>query len=204
MEILRFRITSYNVCYTKLLRQEVSGVDTKMTIDENGKGSKEEISDGTIIVGAPPEDKTTVTGISQDGNLRAEITASNPVADEVMSLEIKFRDSTGSVKKHANYDITVSQNGMDVLSIMGAHEHEGTGMHSTAPLNSGDKVDIKVTVLGFGLPDSQENWTGPKGEILMFNVVPEFGTIATMILAIAIISIIAVSAKSKLNIMPKL
>ena len=163
-----------------------------------------EPGDGTIIVGAPPEDKTTVTGISQDGNLRAEITASNPVADEVMSLEIKFRDSTGSVKKHANYDITVSQNGMDVLSIMGAHEHEGTGMHSTAPLNSGDKVDIKVTVLGFGLPDNQENWTGPKGEILMFNVVPEFGTIATMILAIAIISIIAVSAKSKLNIMPKL
>jgi predicted secreted protein with PEFG-CTERM motif len=163
-----------------------------------------EPGDGTIIVGAPPEDKTTVTGISQDGNLRAEITASNPAADEVMSLEIKFRDSTGSVKKHANYDIIVSQNGMDVLSVMGAHEHEGTGMHSTAPLNSGDKVDIKVTVLGFGLPDDQENWTGPKGEILMFNVVPEFGAIATMILAIAIISIIAVSAKSKLNIMPKL
>ncbi|MFB5607814.1 MAG: PEFG-CTERM sorting domain-containing protein, partial [Candidatus Nitrosomaritimum yanchengensis] len=121
-----------------------------------------------------------------------------------MSLDIKFRDSTGSVKKHANYDITVSQNGRDVLSVMGAHEHEGTGMHSTAPLSSGDKVDIKVTVLGFGLPNDQANWTGPKGEILMFNVVPEFGTVAMMILAVAIISIIAVSAKSKLSIMPKL
>ena len=34
-------------------------------------------------------------------------------------------------------------------------------------------------------------------------VVPEFGTIAVMILAVAIISIIAVSAKSRLSIMPK-
>ncbi|MHA7734570.1 PEFG-CTERM sorting domain-containing protein [Nitrosopumilus sp. S6] len=34
-------------------------------------------------------------------------------------------------------------------------------------------------------------------------VVPEFGTIAAMILAVAIISIIAVSAKSKLSIMPR-
>lgn len=34
-------------------------------------------------------------------------------------------------------------------------------------------------------------------------VVPEFGTIAVMVLAVAIISIIAVSSKSKLNIMPR-
>jgi predicted secreted protein with PEFG-CTERM motif len=34
-------------------------------------------------------------------------------------------------------------------------------------------------------------------------VIPEFGTIAVMILAVAIISIIAVSAKSKLSIMPR-
>ena len=35
-------------------------------------------------------------------------------------------------------------------------------------------------------------------------VVPEFGTIAAMILAVAIISIIAVSAKSRLSIMPRI
>ncbi len=162
-----------------------------------------EPGDGTIIVGSPPEDKTTVTGISEDGNLRAEITASNPVADEIMSLEIKFRDSTGAVQKHANYDLMVTQNGNEVLSVMGAHDHEGIGMHTTAALNSADKVDIKVTVLGFGLPNDQDNWTGPRGEILMFNVVPEFGTIAVMILVIAIMSVIAISAKSRLSIMPK-
>ncbi len=41
-------------------------------------------------------------------------------------------------------------------------------------------------------------------EIIGTFVVPEFGTIAAMILAVAIISIIAVSAKSRLSIMPRI
>ena len=40
-------------------------------------------------------------------------------------------------------------------------------------------------------------------EIIGTFVVPEFGTIAAMILAVAIVSIIAVSAKSRLSIMPR-
>lgn len=40
-------------------------------------------------------------------------------------------------------------------------------------------------------------------EIIGSFVIPEFGTIAAMILAVAIISIIAVSSKSRLNIMPR-
>ncbi|NNL59532.1 MAG: PEFG-CTERM sorting domain-containing protein [Nitrosopumilus sp.] len=40
-------------------------------------------------------------------------------------------------------------------------------------------------------------------EIIGTHVVPEFGTIAALILAVAIISIIAVSARSKLSIMPR-
>ena len=34
-------------------------------------------------------------------------------------------------------------------------------------------------------------------------IVPEFGTIAAMILAVAIVAIIAVSARSRLSIMPR-
>ena len=162
-----------------------------------------EPGDGTIIVGAPSEDETTVSGISDDGKLRAEITASNPASDEVMSLEIKFRDSTGSVQKHANYDLIVSQNSQEVLSVLGAHEHEGVGMHSTAPLDSSDKVDIKVTVLGFGLPGEEDTWSGPKGEILMFNVVPEFGAITIVVMVIAITTVVLMSSKYT-RVVPKL
>ena len=41
-------------------------------------------------------------------------------------------------------------------------------------------------------------------EIVGTHVVPEFGTIAMIILAVAIVSIIAVSAKSRLSIMPRI
>ena len=41
-------------------------------------------------------------------------------------------------------------------------------------------------------------------DIIGTHVVPEFGTIAMIVLAIAIVSIIAVSAKSRLNIMPRI
>jgi len=156
-----------------------------------------------LIVGAPSETETTVSGISEDGKLRAEITASNPVSDEVMTLEVKFRDSTGSVQQHANYDLTVSQNGKDILSVLGAHEHDGIGMYSTAPLDSADQVDIKITVLGFGLPDDKDNWSGPKGEILMFNVVPEFGAIAIIVMFIAITAVVIMSSKY-MRVVPKL
>ena len=77
----------------------------------------------------------------------------------------------------------------------GAHHHEGTGMHTTASLSSSDPVDITVTFQGYGVEDPK---TGPIGEQVVFsNVVPEFGTIAMMVLAVAIISIVAVTAKSR-------
>ncbi|MDH3656579.1 MAG: PEFG-CTERM sorting domain-containing protein [Nitrosopumilus sp.] len=158
-----------------------------------------------LVVSAPSTIETTVTGMSSDGKVRVEITSTNPTANESMLIDLKFRDSSsGGLIQHANYDIVATQNGKEILSFMGAHEHEGNGMHSTAPLASDDSVDIEVTLLGFGLPDDQANWTGPTGEIIYFNVVPEFGTIAAMILAVAIISIIAVSARSRLSIMPRL
>jgi len=82
--------------------------------------------------------------------------------------------------------------------------------------NNGDDDDFFVIVDGEEV-DFQETKTStdrtltvefPAGaeeiEIIGTFVVPEFGTIAAMILAVAIISIIAVSAKSRLSIMPRL
>ena len=56
---------------------------------------------------------------------------------------------------------------------------------------------------GFGIP-GEGDFTGPVGQVATQQVVPEFGTIAAMILGVAIISIIVISAKSKLSIMPRL
>ncbi|MDH3501545.1 MAG: PEFG-CTERM sorting domain-containing protein [Nitrosopumilus sp.] len=151
-----------------------------------------------LVVKAPSTEETTVIGMSSDGKVRVEITSSNPSANEPMSINLKFRDSSGGgLKQHANYDIVATQNGEEILSVIMAHQHEGQGVHNTKSLASNDAVDIKVTLLGFGLPDNQVNWTGSVGEIFYFNVIPEFGMIAMMILAVAIITTIAVTAKSR-------
>ena len=184
---------------------EVDVVQGSSVMDEVQQDTEVTIKAPPLVIEGPSTEETTVAGLSSDGKIRIEIIASNPVKNEVMSIDIKFRDSNGgSLKQHVNYDIVATQNGKEILSSLEAHGHECHGMHKTTQLKSNDSVDIMVELLGFGLPDEQENWTGPAGEILYFNVVPEFGTIAAMILAIAIISIIAISAKSKLSIMPRL
>ena len=60
-------------------------------------------------------------------------------------------------------------------------------------------VDVSVEFLGFGI---DKPFTGPIGQMEEAQVVPEFGTIAMMILGVAIVSIIAISAKSR--VIPRL
>ncbi|HET9009982.1 MAG TPA: PEFG-CTERM sorting domain-containing protein [Nitrosarchaeum sp.] len=61
-----------------------------------------------------------------------------------------------------------------------------------------DDVEISGNEVTIMFPAGAE-----KIEVIGTFVIPEFGTIAVMILAVAIISIIAVSAKSRLSIMPR-
>ena len=135
-----------------------------------------------------PEGDASATGMLSDGTM-VSVWTSVPTAGEMMEISVKFADS-----EHVNHDIMVTQNGEEVLNDMGAHHHEGKGTHTTAPLSSSDPVDITITFQGYGIDEI----TGPVGEEVVFsNVVPEFGTIAMMILAVAIISIVAVTAKSR-------
>ena len=135
------------------------------------------------------EDAASATGMLSDGT-KVSVWTSMPTAGEAMEISIEFDDT-----EHVNHDIMVTQNGKEVLSDKGAHHHDGMGMHKTAPLSSADPVNITVTFQGYGVNDPK---TGPIGEKVVFsNVVPEFGTIAMMILAVAIISIVAVTAKSR-------
>jgi predicted secreted protein with PEFG-CTERM motif len=134
-------------------------------------------------------DKATATGMLSDGT-SVEIYASAATADQAMTISIEFDDS-----EHVNYDIVVMQNDEEVLNTTAVHSHDGKGMHETASLKSSDPVDITITFQGYGVDDPK---TGPIGEELVFsNVVPEFGTITMMILAVAIISIIAITAKTR-------
>ncbi len=167
---------------------------------------------GTVVVEGeggsmptPAPKDVMINGMTKDGSVKVEIKTGTPMANEMLSIEVKFMDAkSGSMKEHANYDITATQGGKEVLSKMGAHEHGATGKHQTSALSSGDPVDVKVTLKGFGLPGEEAKWTGPKGEVVTFNVVPEFGTIAALILVVAIVSIIAITARSKLSLTPRI
>ena len=138
-----------------------------------------------------PEGDATTTGMLSDGT-KVSIWASTVTANEMMEIFIEFEG-----KEHVNHDIMVTQQGGEYMNDEGAHHHDGKGAHVTAPLSSSNPVDITITFQGYGNVPLEER-TGPIGEEVVFsNVVPEFGTIAMMILAVAIISIVAVTAKSR-------
>ncbi|MCZ6581969.1 MAG: PEFG-CTERM sorting domain-containing protein, partial [Thaumarchaeota archaeon] len=72
-------------------------------------------------------------------------------------------------------------------------------------LVDGEEVDYDVTETSTGSILTISFFAGTEEiEIIGTWIIPEFGTIAAMILAVAIISIIAVSAKTKLRILPKI
>lgn len=155
---------------------------------------------GSVIVqgeGAEHEDE------HMEGDVHIEIESEPAGAGERMSIQVAFEDMDGNYFEHVNYNVKATQNGEVVLDDQGVHDHDGVMSHETAPLPaaaSGDNpVDVEVEFLGFGV---DEPFTGPIGHMEEAQVVPEFGTIAVMILGIAIISIIAVTARSK--VIPRL
>ena len=91
---------------------------------------------------------------------------------------------------------SVDNNGQDIDFIVLMYEG-----NSEIPI----QTDVKKIEAGDGFRsiDIPVKDGDTKIEIVGTHVVPEFGTIAMIVLAVAIVSIIAVSAKSRLSIMPR-
>ena len=108
--------------------------------------------------------------------------------------------------EHVNYDIVATHNGETILDASDNHSHTGEGSHTTNELSADasddNPIDVTVTFQGFGFPNDEK--TGPIGLTNTAQAVPEFGTIAAMILVVAIVSIIAITSKSRLSLTPKL
>jgi predicted secreted protein with PEFG-CTERM motif len=108
--------------------------------------------------------------------------------------------------EHVNYDIVATHNGETILDESDNHSHTGEGSHTTSALSADasddNPIDVTVTFQGFGFPNDEK--TGPIGLTNTAQAVPEFGTIAAMILVVAIVSIIAITSKSRLSLTPKL
>ena len=108
--------------------------------------------------------------------------------------------------EHVNYDIVATHNGETILDESDVHSHTGEGSHTTNALSADasddNPIDVTVTFQGFGFPGDDK--TGPIGLTNTAQAVPEFGTIAAMILVVAIVSIIVITSKSRLSLTPKL
>ncbi len=163
--------------------------------DDHGHDEAKEDHDGHDDHGDMEMEMQTLTA----ADIAIDI-ADGAKAGERVSIDVTIGGS------HVNYDIVATHGGETILSETNVHSHTGEGNHVTSALaaDASDDlpIDVTVTFQGFGMPG--EEMTGPVGLTSNAQAVPEFGTIAALILVVAIGSIIAVSAKSRLSFMPKI
>ncbi len=170
--------------------QVIVGAASTTANSNNTETSGENMSGMTMLT-AKASDGTTVT-----------ISTSGPVNGQPLSLAISFTDANGNKIHHQNYAITVTQDGNNILSDSAGHTHTGDDTQtSSTNLSSADPVDIQITLNGIGLPTADPTtWTGVKGEMISFtHVVPEFGPVASIVLAIAVMSMVVFAAKTRIQ-----
>ena len=194
--------TAGEIPYFCMVHPWMTGV---IVVQEAGAADDHEKDDAKHPTGEMHEiqEDTVLYGMTSDGTVRVEIATGTPTAGDSLKINVNFIDPEKSdsdeavLVEHINYDITATQDGIPVLFDEKNYEPAGGGEHFTSELNSDSPVDIKVTLLGIG--ENKPFW-GPTGEVVMFHVVPEFGIMAMMVLAVAIISIVAISTRSRLGI----
>jgi len=144
--------------------------------------------------------------IPEGGTFDVEYTMKGGIINEInlnqrnLSLEIDISTNTDG-----NLNINLPREGIDSISsdrqdidfIVLMYEE-----NSMIPIHTDYKeikADEKFRSINIPIRNNDV-----KIEIVGTHVVPEFGTIAMIVLAVAIVSIIAVSAKSRLSIMPRI
>ena len=163
---------------------------------------------------------------SLDNNVKVELTGGVAVVekehmdhgDKEMHHDVECGSSEIEVSGDcASYDIsngrvtsaTVNTNDNSIIINIKAMDD---GILTISPSTSTQKGIFMVLVDGEESDDAEINGNTvivpfnagtEQIEIIGTFVIPEFGTIAAMILAVAIISIIAISAKSRLSIVPR-
>jgi len=152
----------------------------------------------------PPTMNGTMTMqqmVSSDGSTQVSIdtTPAAPISGQPFTIALTFKDASGNLIHHQNYNISVTQDGNSVLSNATGHTHTGNDVQTTNNLASSNPVDIQVTLNGVGLPGTDPStWTGPKGDMVNFHVVPEFPISAIMIMAI-VVSMVILFTRFKTN-----
>lgn len=161
--------------------------------------SYEESETGIIdTTPAKNKDQTLLQGKVEDGEMIVQIISSSPRINEAMEINLSFIGDSSRLVSNVNYGISITQQNILILENNNIYSEKGLSTLITRPLNSEEPISIVITINGIGMSENQEEWTGPKGEIVMFTVVPEFGTMSIMLLVITVTMMVFLSSKNKI------
>ena len=116
------------------------------------------------------------------GGMVESITATN---DDSLLVSIHMADDNGELTITLSEDIITPFNDGSFFVLVNGEESDDAHQMGNQLVIPFDSTTTDIEIIGT-------------------HVVPEFGTIAMIVLAVAIVSIIAVSAKSRLSIMPRI
>jgi predicted secreted protein with PEFG-CTERM motif len=167
---------------------------SQLEISESYEESETGIIDTTP---AENKDQTLLRGMTEDGELNIQIISSAPTINESMEINLAFLDKDNRLQTKVNYGIEITQQEQAILSNSNLYSEKGLSTMNTRPLNSDEPVTIAISINGIGIPENETSWTGPKREVIIFTVVPEFGEIAIIIFSITIVGILLLNFKSR-------
>lgn len=159
-----------------------------------------EESETGIIDTTPAEnkDQTLIQGTTEDGSLMVQMISSSPRINQSMEINLSFHNFENRLISNVNYGIKIFQDEELILEQNNIFSEKGLSSLTTRPLNSDEPVDITISINGIGPRANPEDWVEPKGEILMFTVVPEFGMMSFVLLAVGIMIMVFFSVKNKI------
>ncbi len=177
---------------TVIINADYGGASTELNIEFFRNTSGEYISNYEVKI---PDGGTFDVQYTMKGG----IISSMDVDQKNLSLIINIvtsSDGNLNLNLPRNSIDSVDNNGQDIDFIVLMYES-----NSETPIQTDfRKVETGNEFRSIDIPVKNGD---TKIEIVGTHVVPEFGTIAMIVLAVAIVSIIAVSAKSRLSIMPR-
>jgi predicted secreted protein with PEFG-CTERM motif len=182
----------------KKLKLTADGIQGSTTINVNGTTDK---SDEVIIkVTAPNGNVVAIAQITPaGGSFATTIEVGGSLWSQDGTYTVKARQGPTHMSSFATAEGSTSDCNTPI-------EESYDGLTSSATSTEACKMIVSQSNLKTA-DDDNSGWLAYQNsaevEILDGHVVPEFGVIAAMILAVAIVSIIVVTAKTKLSLVPR-
>ena len=187
----------------------VSNLDGTYTIEVNqGSSSKYSLSVSIDVSGGSSSSSDSVTNVVDTDDADAQHVVAETAAASGLQLSAggvegsTTIDISGTTDRNGDITLTVTApngNIVGVSQITPSGGNFATTIEVGGPLWSQDGMYTIKAVQG----SASSHQKSAQVEIIDGHVIPEFGVIAAMILAVAIVSIIVVTAKTKLSIVPR-